>query len=187
MQLQKPSLIFSVTLLLLNACNTKPLPVQKEEVLNEYSDTLPGQLGEVDDGDGENAENMEVTMYVVMADSGKDYWKLENEMFALNKVTGLAVDTMNRHYDEQKSLVVLADEDEDEMYRGNYFPRRYGSDFLSIEMLSSFQNEADANSFALVCGLFENKNSADSMAAVIKKQHPAVFVMSSTIYMGCIH
>ncbi|WP_262490545.1 hypothetical protein [Hymenobacter sp. CRA2] len=36
----------------------------------------------------------------------------------------LASDTLGRFFDEQKNLIRLPDDDEDELYAGDYFPRR---------------------------------------------------------------
>lgn len=129
-------------------------------------------------------------MYLVVVDTGTNYWQLEHTMFTLNSKLGLKIDTMNRHYNKASNMVVLADDDEDDIWRGEYYPRRGGEDFLSIEYWQYFdlnENKHTDTTFALVAGMFDNTLNADSMAGIIKPYQPTVFVMKSNIYMGCMH
>ena len=61
----------------------------------------------------------------MVADTGKDYFKLRNQMFRLNQLLHISIDTMGRYYNKMKDEIVLRENDEDEIYRGEYFPRRF--------------------------------------------------------------
>src|SRR3954462_9008946 len=61
--------------------------------------------------------NMYATEYVVIADTGHDYYKLRTLMFAINKSLHWSVDTMNRYYNTKKQEIVLSENDDDEIYR----------------------------------------------------------------------
>ncbi|MGV3541453.1 MAG: hypothetical protein ACO1OQ_16675, partial [Rufibacter sp.] len=82
------------------------------------------------------------TYYVTIADTGQSYFPLRAEMVRLSKEMNLPVDTMGRYYDRKKDLIVLPEDDEDEVYAGDYFPRRNPDAFLSLEYLDLYQDKA---------------------------------------------
>lgn len=175
--------------LLFTCCNNRPAGTVTthagDSVLLATTDTAY-----IPESDSFSTLDEYTDMYLVVIDTGINYWQLEHTMFTLNGNLGLKIDTMNRYYNAGKNNVVLPDDDEDDIYAGDYFPRRYGDDFLSIENLSFYQPGSqtdDANTFILISGLYDNPSSADSMATIIKAHHPTVFVMKSNIYMGCMH
>ncbi|GAA4465937.1 hypothetical protein GCM10023093_19030 [Nemorincola caseinilytica] len=128
------------------------------------------------------------TLYIVVADTAKDYYILQRSMYALHKATGIVVDTMRRHYDEQKNKIVLAEDDEDEMYRGDYYPRRTAGTSLSLEYYSLYDNTGTTeDNIALVAGQYETRASADSLRALIAPHAPKIFVREAQMYTGCMH
>lgn len=194
--MQTPSLLLTFIALLLSvtACNNKPSAPVAEEVVSAYADTLPGQVGMAENTAEDTTyatENYNQTMYLVIADSGSNYWQLEHAMFKLHNSTGLAIDTQGKLFNPEKGQITVAEDDEDEMWRGEYFLRRYGEDFLSLEQLASYEPnpglENSSKTMILMAGLFSNRASADSLAAVIRPHAPGTFVMQSSIYMGCMH
>ncbi len=190
--MKNPLLLIGVIGLLLLAigCNNRPATPAVTETAGQYTDTMPGQAGvSADSTDIPLDENQ--TMYVVIADSGTDYWQLERTMFNLHCNTGLNIDTQGKSFNQEKGEITLAEDDEDEMWQGQHYPRRWGEDFLSLEQLYFYdtvtQVENRSQTMVLVAGLFDNRISADSLASVISKYAPATFVMQSSIYMGCMH
>lgn len=130
------------------------------------------------------------TMYMVVIDTGVNYYTLANKMIALHNSLQLKIDTLGRYYNSGKNDVVLPDDAEDELYAGDYFPRRWGTGFLSIEHLSFYRRNTDYDTvtvFVLTEGLYDNRQSADSMAVVIKPYQPTTFVMEVEVFMGCMH
>jgi hypothetical protein len=125
--------------------------------------------------------------YVTIVDTGFDYFKLDTKMSRLSKRTGIPVDTMNRFYNKSKNLIALPDDDEDEIYAGDYFPRRYPSINLSLEYLDVYKQPAHEKTIALVSGIFETRKSADSMLAIVKPKEPKAFVARTRMYVGCMH
>jgi hypothetical protein len=82
---------------------------------------------------------------------------------------------------------MLADNDEDEIYRGDYYPRRFPSDNLSLEYLTLYKPVSGDKTIAFVTGIYETKHSADSARQSIINIQPKTFVLKSEIYTGCIH
>ena len=135
----------------------------------------------------EDEEMAMTTYFVVIADTGQEYYTLHQEMTDLNRQLQLPIDTMRRSYDPAKNLIALPEDDEDEMYAGDYFPRRYPSENLSLEYLNVYKDAAGENTIALVTGIYETSKSADSARALLQKTIPGAFVLKADVYIGCMH
>jgi hypothetical protein len=125
--------------------------------------------------------------YVTIVDTGSNYYMLDAKMYSISKVSGLTVDTMARYYNKEKNRIVLRDDDEDEMYRGEYFPRRSPETNLSIEYLDFYRHEAGYGTMALIAGMYETRREADSLLQKLKPNAPGAFVMRAQVYVGCMH
>lgn len=127
------------------------------------------------------------TYYVVISKTGKNYHDLRRAMEQLHHASSLPIDTMGRYFNEQRQMLILSESDEDEIYAGSYFPRRFPSEHLSIEYLEFYDEKSDSLTFALVSGIYENKAKADSALHAQKKFIPETSVLKSRIYVGCMH
>ncbi len=125
--------------------------------------------------------------YVAIADSGNEYYPLDRLMYSISASLHIKVDTMARYYNTTKKHIVLPDDDEDEMYRGEYYPRRDGGDFLSVEYTALYDTLASENNMCVVAGLFTTKKSADSLLQLIRPVAGKAFVIKASIYEGCMH
>ncbi len=125
--------------------------------------------------------------YVVIADTGSNYYPLQQKMFHLAKTCELKIDTMDRSYNPTKDLIALPEHYDDEIYAGDYYPRREVSDHLSLEYLNIYKPSSLKKTIAIVSGIYENKRSADSAFALLKVNEPTAFCMKSKIYIGCMH
>jgi hypothetical protein len=94
---------------------------------------------------------------------------------------------MGRFYNKTKNLIALPDKDEDEIYAGDYFPRRFPSDNLSLEYLNFYQEQSGEKTIALVTGIYETERSADSALTVLRKTADKVFKIKAYIYVGCVY
>lgn len=124
--------------------------------------------------------------FVVIADTGFDYYTLHQLMVELNKATGIEIDTMGRYFNKEKNLIALPDDDEDEMYAGDYFPRRFPSHVLSLEYLNQYMPSGD-KTIGLIVGILETEQEADSIMSILKPGVPEIFRVQSEIYLGCMH
>lgn len=132
--------------------------------------------------DGEYA-----TYYVVVVDTGYDYYKLQKKMTRLSSALNIPIDTMGRSYNPDKKRIVLPEDDEDEIYAGDYYPRRSPSEFLSLEYLGVYKPKADINTIVLVAGIYEKKEEAARMLKKITKESPKAYVLKAKVYIGCMH
>jgi hypothetical protein len=127
------------------------------------------------------------TYFIVVADTSTDYYFLHKKMFNLSRHLNIPIDTIGRFYNTIKNLIALPDNDEDEIYAGDYFPRRFPSDNLSLEYLNFYQKQASEKTIALVTGIYETEKSADSALTVLHKTEKKVFKIKADIYVGCMH
>jgi hypothetical protein len=127
------------------------------------------------------------TYFIVVADTSLDYSTLHKKIFDLNSKLKIPIDTMGRFYNKTKNLIALPDNDEDEIYAGDYFPRRFPSDNLSLEYLNFYQRQAGEKTIALVTGIYETEKSADSALTILHKTEKKVFKIKADIYVGCMH
>ncbi|RTQ51556.1 hypothetical protein EJV47_07085 [Hymenobacter gummosus] len=130
--------------------------------------------------------------YVVIADTSRQYRPLLRQMLRLQAATAQRIDSMGRFYDAKKNLIRLPDEAPpgdksfDDLYAGDYYPRRLGDSTLSVEYTVLY-TPAHPKSMALVAGIFEQPGPADSLLAVVRRTAPRAFRVKSSLYMGCLH
>jgi len=139
------------------------------------------------DQTAEDSINNYETYYLVIADTSSNYYELHEKMFDLNAKYKIPIDTLGRYYNKEKKQIVLPDNDEDEMYAGDYFPRRYPSENLSLEYLDFYNRTADQKTIALVSGIYQSEKSADSLLTIIKKTDKKAYKLKSQVYVGCMH
>ncbi|WP_199121159.1 hypothetical protein [Pedobacter sp. ASV28] len=125
--------------------------------------------------------------YITIADTSKSYHKLNKKMFELSQLLAIQIDTLGRFYDKEKDLISLPKDTEDEIYAGDYFPRRELSESLSLEYLKLYSSTAHNKTISLVSGIYADEKSADSALRVLKKVEPKAFKLKSKIYIGCMH
>lgn len=144
------------------------------------ADSVSRSSGDIDTSDN-------ATLYFTVADTGLNYYTLAAEMYALHQSLRWTIDTMDRYYNKKLDQIVVSDTDEDEMYRGEYEPRRFPSASLSLEYYHTYADSSTVKNIALVAGIFENRKSADSSLAILKPHASKAFVMKAQVYLGCIH
>lgn len=134
-----------------------------------------------------NSEIDFTTYYILIADTGPDYLSLNKKMFSINSKSNIPIDTMGRYFNKEKNLIALPDDDEDELYAGHYFPRRFPSESLSIEYFRFYEKRAAKQTMALLAGIYELENTADSVLTRLKLIEGKAFKLKASIYTGCIH
>ncbi len=177
---------FTILLLVLAACGTNAGREQTDASAKSdttvNTDSVP-----VNNIEADGAVEDYATYFVVVADTSLDYAILRTKMFRLNKQFNRPIDTMGRYFNKAKNLIALPDNDEDEMYAGDYFPRRYPTEDLSLEYLNFYQPQARGKTIALIAGIYEAERNADSTVLVLKRTEKNAFRIKAKIYIGCMH
>jgi hypothetical protein len=139
-----------------------------------------------DTSETDDMTNQYEDYYIVVADTGTNYYTLRDKMVDLNRSLGIAIDTMDRFYNKAKDLIALPDNYDDDIYAGEYYPRREPSQTLSLEYLDTYKPGSGKKTIALVTGIYEDQFSADSALHVINKPESA-FAFKAKVYVGCMH
>jgi hypothetical protein len=185
-----PRHIYILLAIFLLACGTTPTDKNNTKIQLSSIDTTtslsPPVPKEHSQSEG-TTNDTNATYYVVVADTSLDYFILHQKMFDLNSILNIPIDTMGRFYNQRKNLIALPDNDKDEIYAGDYFPRRLPSDNLSLEYLDYYQKQAGIKTIALVTGIYETEARADSALTVIHKTENKAFKVKADIYVGCMH
>jgi hypothetical protein len=127
------------------------------------------------------------TFFIVVVDTNDSYEVLQQKMFNLNRQLNLPIDTMGRLFNKEKNLIALPDTSSDEMYAGDYYPRRFPSEHLSLEYLHYYRNQSAEKTIALVAGIYEAEKNADSALAILKRTESGCFKLKAEVYIGCMH
>ncbi|MFM2000322.1 MAG: hypothetical protein RL204_2269 [Bacteroidota bacterium] len=127
------------------------------------------------------------TYFLVVADTSKDYFLLRKKMMNIHSKMNWPIDTMGRYFNKKKNEIVLPDDDEDELYAGSYFPRRFPTSDLSLEYLDFYQEKAGERTMALVAGIYETEQSADSALTIVRVFDKKAYKLKSEIFIGCMH
>ncbi|WP_293313349.1 hypothetical protein [Pedobacter sp. UBA5917] len=125
--------------------------------------------------------------YVAVLDTNASYNPIHSKMFSASKTLNIPIDTLGRYYNKKKNEIILSENDPDEIYAGEYFPRRSPEENLSLEYLNMYKPDAKAKTIALVAGIYADKDSAAVALKKLKNIEPKAFVLKSKIYIGCMH
>lgn len=182
--------IIIILTIFLTACGTSSANKKKAEFNSRKINTKTGlqaNKATAQNVPDETTDENYATYFVVVADTSQDYTMLHQKMFVLNRKFDIPIDTMGRYYNKSKNLIALPDNAEDEIYAGDYFPKRFPTENLSLEYLDFYQSQAGEKTIALVTGIYETEKSADSALTILKKTEKKVFKIKANIYVGCTH
>ena len=134
-------------------------------------------------------ESQYMDAYLVVADTSQDYFALRREMFDLSHKCQIPIDTLDRGYDTTKNMICLPENYEDEVYAGEYFPRRAPTVSFSLEYLAYYSDSVIASdkTIALVAAIADSQEAADALLRKIQQYIMHAFILRTKIYMGCMH
>lgn len=173
-------------IVLFSACGTRQSGTERQVAGTGVSDSSAISGTDTNSAPA-TSESDYATYFILIADTGISYYALHEKMFTLNKELNIPIDTMERTYNPDKDLIALPENSEDEGYAGDYFPRRFPSENMSLEYLDFYQKETGNKTIALVAGIYESEKSADSALSIVRSASPAAFLVKCDMYIGCIH
>lgn len=139
-------------------------------------------VGDIDSSDWEWG-----IYYVIVSDTSEDYQSLRSKMLKISEESKIKIDSLDRSFDKSKGRLVLPEDYEDEIYAGENYPRRFESDYLSIEYLNFYIDKCGENTMAIIEGIYEDKVQADSAYAAIRKFDDKALFVRSKMFVGCMH
>ncbi|MFL5729450.1 MAG: hypothetical protein ACJ75J_08190 [Cytophagaceae bacterium] len=157
------------------------------QAIRSKTDSLDLDDSEGNPDDSSATANESATFYLITLTEGYKYDSLQRFAKEAARKLHLDYDQMDRIYKPGKGIVVK-DDDDDEMYRGQYYPRRFSGNFVSIEMKSSFiRTETDAMKMLVISNIFEKSSQADSALTIVKAKYPSAQKVETVLYTGCMH
>lgn len=132
-----------------------------------------------------------VTRFVVLGGVSIDFDYLHKLSKKIGKVTGENYYSNGLVYDKKRGMIV-PDTSSDEIYAGNYFPRRYAEEGISIEMLWYYTTPQGSfgssdKRMVIITGIFATKTEAEANLKKVKKVNSNAYINKVNIYMGCMH
>jgi hypothetical protein len=154
-----------------------------EEVISDDNEVAFQDTLDVN-GDWEFAD-----YWLVIADTSSNYQKLHTQMVQLGAVMKIEIDTLGRYFDTTMQRIQLPYDDEDEMYAGQYFPRRFSGIFLSIEHPYYMLDNPVYNSedMAIVVAIFDDEMDAKIFNEKVRQYCKTSFVQYAKTFVGCMH
>ncbi|HBK71099.1 MAG TPA: hypothetical protein DDZ39_05480, partial [Flavobacteriaceae bacterium] len=125
--------------------------------------------------------------YIVIADSSPVYHALKGKMVDLKEKLGIKMDSLGREYNENKDLIRLPENHEDELYAGVYYPRRGYTELLSLEYLDYYDPKLKEKTIGLIVGILNIESEAKKLLVRVKEVSPNAFLLNKNLYIGCMH
>lgn len=140
------------------------------------------------------------TVYIVSAAQGYHYDSLKEVAQSVSMFLHWKIDSTDRYYNPVRKSILVKEDSDDEMWRGEYYLRRFGDNFVSVEMQYAYMDLAlknnpkeeekfyqDTTKMFVCAGIFENLNKAETIAQKLKEICPSVTIITKEMYMGCMH
>lgn len=132
------------------------------------------------------AGNMIIKYFVVIVDTSKNYFNLNAKMMHLAKKCLLSIDSMGRYFDAKKGIILPADCGDD-IYAGQYYPRRFEGSELSIEYYNAYSSITTNVTMAIVAGQYTDIDNANKQLNKVKPFFPNAFIKEALLYNACMH
>lgn len=182
-------LIPGFVLILFCSCEQKPSAIKSDNVDTvKVAAPVVTRDSAMDEQIVDSGEES-ATYYLVEVARGKNYDSLKDISTNAASLLGTKFQMLERIYRSGKGIIVPEDSD-DEVYRGEYFPRRPFEDqnYVSIEMSNGFiDNEADTLEMVTIAGIYPLQSQADSVASLLKDKIQTVKTVKREMYLGCMH
>lgn len=134
-----------------------------------------------------NIDEEYMECFVVIGDTSQSYYTLLKQLTLTSRKSGIGIDSLGRFYNQEKGVLQLPDNDLDEIYAGEYYPRRMPGDFLSVEYANFYLDSVGDKLMATVAGIYEKKVDAEKRLAEIRRYNKRACLVESSLYMGCMH
>ncbi len=123
--------------------------------------------------------------YILILKSTKDYNEAVNFATEGSGKLGLKFDNEDKLYSEQKGIYFSEDID-DVLYRGEYAPRRYAEEYISLENSDHYKGFTDGY-IIVVAGIYGGKEDSEEVLSKVRKFYKDAYVKKTVMWMGCIH
>jgi len=129
------------------------------------------------------------TAFVVVLDTSDQFQKMYDLAMSTSSKFDVPFDTVQKSYFRETNIWGVSQSSDDEIYRGEYFPRRNGNeqDMLSLEYQYWYDKKGNDKNLMLVTNIFPFSMDAEQNVAAWRKHFPQAFILQCEMYMGCLH
>lgn len=188
----KKTIPFIIILLYFVSCSNSSTETSNQTaVIVDSSNTL---------NDNHPIESEYELNYVISVASGYNYDSLREIAIEVSHFLKLKFDTLNRYYNTENKKIILHEDDPDDIWAGDYYLRRGGDDFVSIEMQTAYIDTAlvkdqkatelfyaDTLKMFVFANIYKDKKTADSLLKILKPKYKQSIIIPTEMYMGCMH
>ena len=164
---------------------TSPAP----KATNQQTDTVSTLQGNNSEEISETKNEDYQTAFVVVLDTSDQFQKMYDLAMSTSRKFNVPFDTVQKSYFPETNIWGVSQSSDDEIYRGEYFPRRNGSekDMLSLEYQYWYDKKGNDKNLMLVTNIFSFSMDAEQSVAAWRKHFPQAFILQCEMYMGCMH
>ncbi|MDF2455160.1 MAG: hypothetical protein K0R51_1153 [Cytophagaceae bacterium] len=154
-----------------------------------------------------NSENESIVLdesemalrFIVSIAEGYDYDSIHHVAVKAAQFLNYSLDTAGSYYNKQQKSIVLSEDNEDDIWAGEYMFRRYGEQKVSIEMRYAYTDTIIKHNEVLkaqlrrdttrlfVCADVTNEAEATRLQKKLLSEFPHTKIIAAEIYMGCMH
>lgn len=187
--MKTPALL--LCLLVIGSC--KPVSQKTPSVASVPQTALRDSLPETAPEETWSTESEYYPYYIVTVADGDNFDSLKLIAGKAAELLNIKFDMLGRIYDSKKGIV-LPEDAEDEMYSGEYYPRRplYDTTCVSIEPKFQFKSKdenvsAESSQMTIVALLSTRRGEADTVLGLLLPHFPTARVYQDSLYLGCMH
>jgi len=134
------------------------------------------------------------TYYLVQVAAGHNYDSLYKIAEEAARILHSEINTLGRIYKINKGIA-LPDDCDDDIYCGEYYPRRpfVDQNFVSIEMQYAYYDDTkawedrDTLQMIVLANMFGSEAKADSVVDILKGKFKNAEAIRQDLYTGCMH
>lgn len=126
-----------------------------------------------------------IDTYILILKSTKDYDEAIRFATEASEKLGLEFENEHIRYSEEKGIY-YAETLPDLLYRGGYYPRRYGDEYISLENSSGYDGFT-AGYIIVVGGIYSDKESSEEALDKVRRFYKDAYIKKANMWMGCIH
>jgi len=163
------------------------------------SSTQPDVSDENSDDEVSGVEEDMALTFIVSVAEGYNYDSLHRIALQASEVLGYPMDSSSAYYNQKKKRIVLADNDEDDIWAGEYRFRRFSDERVSLEMRYAYIDTIIANNDLLreklqndstrmfVCANLTDEATALKLRETLLPKFPQTKIIAAKVYVGCMH
>jgi hypothetical protein len=132
--------------------------------------------------------------YLVILCAEREFSSAKQEAERVSQLSGVQFSTRGHVWDSNRGLI-LPDDCEDPIYRGEYALRRYNEldlteghpvGYISVEKSTAYP-DLQKDYYIALAAICDSNEDADKELLKFKPFSPKAYVAKTEIYMGCIH